>query len=146
MNYLRWNPACPLTTKAGAKRRFNLATDSCQTASAGPFTAAKSIRLCRFEVNKFSAFHRRGLSSTSSCFSIFINCLRQHRIALQLSDFCFERSLDPPEQIRQNAECEQSAGERKVSFRLVALGPAAASAPWLIPVNLFVGVKGKGHR
>jgi hypothetical protein len=36
--------ACPLTTKAGAKRRFNLANDSCQIASAGPLAAAKSIR------------------------------------------------------------------------------------------------------
>jgi len=59
-------------------------------------------------------------------------------MALQLSDFCFERSLDPPKQLRQNAECEQSAGKRKGGIRLVALGPAAGPALWLIPVN-FLG-------
>jgi len=65
-------------------------------------------------------------------------------MSLQLSDFCFERSLDPPKQLRQNAECEQqSAGNRNVSIGLVALGPAAGPALWLIPVN-FLGREGEG--
>ena len=62
---------------------------------------------------------------------------------LNFSDFVLKGSLDPPEWMRQNAACEQSAGKGKVSSRSVALGPVAASAPWLIPVNFFVG-EGEG--
>ena len=77
---------------------------------------------------------------------MFINGLRQHRAALNFSDFCFEKELDPPGRIRQNAHCEPPAGERKVSFWLVALGFAAASAPWLIHSRFIRWIKGKGHR
>lgn len=38
----------------------------------------------------------------------------------------------------QNNTRDQAAGEYPNSSRLVALGLAAASAPWLIPVNFFV--------